>query len=70
MIKLARRQHQSVVILTPTGEEIRILVMDAFDGFARLGIEAPSDYETLIEELLPREGKPDNQEPAAKSFFA
>jgi hypothetical protein len=27
--------------------------MDAFDGFACLGFEAPSDYEVLIEELLP-----------------
>lgn len=54
MLKLARRQHQSVVIITPAGEQIKILVMDAFDGFARLGIEAPSNYETLIEELFPR----------------
>ena len=51
MFKLARRQHESVVILTPTGEEIKIVVMDAFDGFARLGIEAPSGYETLVEEM-------------------
>jgi len=52
MLKLARRQDQTVVIITPGGEEIKILVMDAFDNFARLGIEAPSDYEILIEELL------------------
>jgi sRNA-binding carbon storage regulator CsrA len=54
MLKLARREDQSLVIITPTGEEIKILVMDAFDGFARLGIETPTDYETFIEELLPR----------------
>lgn len=54
MLKLARREDQSLVIITPTGEEIKILVMDAFDGFARLGITAPSDYETIIEELIPR----------------
>jgi len=52
MFKLARRQDQSVVIITPAGEEIKILIMDAFNGFARLGIEAPPDYEILIEELL------------------
>ena len=52
MLKLARRQDQTVIIITPRGEEIKILVMDAFDNFARLGIEAPSDYEILIEELL------------------
>jgi sRNA-binding carbon storage regulator CsrA len=52
MLKLARRQDESVVVITPAGEEIKILIMDAFDGFARLGIEAPSDYEILIEELL------------------
>ena len=54
MLKLARRQDQSVVIITPAGEKIKVLIMDAFDNFARLGIDAPSDYEILIEELLPK----------------
>ena len=52
MLKLARREDESLVVISPTGEEIKILVMDAFDGFARIGIEAPSDYEILKEEFL------------------
>ena len=52
MLKLARREDESLVVITPTGEQIKILIMDAFDGFARLGIEAPSEYEILKEEFL------------------
>ena len=43
MLKLARRENESIVIITPSGEKIKFLVMDAFDGFARLGIDAPSE---------------------------
>ena len=52
MIKLARRQDESIVIITPAGDQIKFLVMDAFDGFARLGIEAPYEYKILKEEFL------------------
>lgn len=52
MLKLARREDESLVVITPAGEQIKILIMDAFDGFARLGIEAPSEYEILKEEFL------------------
>ena len=52
MLKLARRQDESLVVITPAGEQIKILIMDAFDGFARIGIEAPSEYEILKEEFL------------------
>jgi carbon storage regulator len=52
MLKLARREDESLVVITPAGEQIKILVMDAFDGFARLGIEVPSEYEILKEEFL------------------
>jgi len=70
MLKLARRQDQSVVIITPAGEEIKILIMDAFDNFARLGIDAPSDYEILIDELVPRFKEAIHQEPDSKSALA
>jgi carbon storage regulator CsrA len=53
MLILARRQEESIVITTPTGEEIKILVMDAYHGFARLGIDAPADYSIATDELLP-----------------
>jgi len=52
MLVLARRQEESIVITTPAGEEIKILVMDAYHGFAKLGIEAPADYRIMREELL------------------
>lgn len=52
MLKLARRQDESIVIITPTGEQINFLDMDAFDGFERLCIEAPSEYKILKEEFL------------------
>ena len=52
MLILARRQEESVVITTPAGEEIEILIMDAYHGFAKVGIEAPSDYKIFRKELL------------------
>ena len=52
MLILARRQDESIVITTPSGEEIKILIMDAYHGFAKLGIAAPSEYAILREELI------------------
>jgi len=51
MLVLARRQDESLIITTPAGEEIKILVMDAYHGFAKLGIDAPADFKILREEL-------------------
>jgi len=51
MLILARRQNESLIITTPNGEEIRILIMDAYHGFAKLGIDAPAEYLILREEL-------------------
>jgi len=55
MLKLARREDESIVVITPAGEQIKFLIMDAFDGFARLGIEAPPDYKIINEEFLTEE---------------
>ena len=52
MLVLARRQDESLIITTPSGEEIKILIMDAYHGFAKIGIEAPGDFKILREELL------------------
>jgi carbon storage regulator CsrA len=52
MLILARRQDESLIITTPSGEKIKILIMDAYHDFAKLGIEAPADYLILREELL------------------
>ena len=52
MLVLARQKNESIMITTPTGEEITIIVVDAAHGRARLGIDAPSDCVILREELL------------------
>ena len=51
MLVLARRTDESLIIITPSGEEIKIVIMDAYHGFAKLGIEAPAEYLILREEL-------------------
>ena len=52
MLILARRQDESVIITTSSGEEIKVLIIDAHNGFTKLGIQAPLNYEILREELL------------------
>ena len=52
MLVLSRRQEESIVITTPNGEEIHILVLDSTTDSTRLGIHAPSDYLITREELL------------------
>ena len=55
MLILARRKEECIVITTPTGEVIKILVMDAYHGFVKQGIDAPKEYKILREELLAKE---------------
>ena len=52
MLVLSRRQEESIVITTPYGEEIHILILDSTAVSTRLGIHAPSDYLISREELL------------------
>ena len=51
MLVLSRRQEESIVITTPYGEEIHILILDSTAVSTRIGIHAPSDYLISREEL-------------------
>lgn len=51
MLVLSRRQEESIIITTPGGEEIHILILDSTTNSTRLGIHAPSDYLISREEL-------------------
>ncbi len=52
MLVLARRPDEKLTIYTPSGEKIEILVTEARQGLARLGIKAPPKYVVLRDELL------------------
>ena len=52
MLVLARRPEEKLTIYIPTGEKIEILVTEARQGLARLGIKAPPNYVVLRDELL------------------
>jgi len=52
MLVLARRPEESLTIYAPNGEKIEILVTEARQGLARLGIKAPPKYVVLRDELL------------------
>ena len=51
MLVLSRRNEESIVITTPFGEEIHILILDSKHDSTRIGINAPSDYLISREEL-------------------
>jgi carbon storage regulator CsrA len=51
MLVLSRNHQESFTVITPSGEEIIIRVLDATRDKAMLGIEAPKDYLILREEL-------------------
>jgi carbon storage regulator CsrA len=52
MLVLARRPDEKLTIYTPSGDKIEILVTEARQGMARLGITAPPKYVVLRDELL------------------
>ena len=52
MLVLARRPDERLTIYTPGGDKIEILVTEARQGMARLGIKAPPRYVVLRDELL------------------
>ncbi len=51
MLVLSRKTHQSILI-RGKGGDIRVVVLEAEKGRLRLGIEAPSGYTIIREELL------------------
>jgi len=55
MLILARRNDESLIITTPNGEEIQIILMNAHRGSAQLGIQAPPDYIITRDELIKKQ---------------
>ncbi len=51
MLVLSRKTHQSILI-RGKGGDIRVVVLEGEKGRLRLGIEAPSGYTIIREELL------------------
>ncbi len=51
MLVLSRKTHQSILI-RGKGGDIRVIALEAEKGRLRLGIEAPSGYTIIREELL------------------
>jgi len=51
VLTLSRRQDESIIIQTPDGDEIRILVHDFASNSIKLSIDASRDYVIHREEL-------------------
>jgi carbon storage regulator CsrA len=50
MLVLSRRLSESVVITTPSGERIRVIINRVDGKVVKLAIEAPKDYSVSREE--------------------
>ncbi len=51
MLVISRKKHQSILI-RGKGGDIRVVALEAEKGKLRLGIEAPTGYTIIREELL------------------
>lgn len=51
MLVLGRKLQEAVIVHLPDGREIRVVLVSAAGGQARLGFEAPQDIEIAREEL-------------------
>lgn len=60
LLVLSRRAREWVTITTPSGETIRVCVVDVDRGKVRLGFDAAKDVAIMRDELLP----PEAAEPA------
>lgn len=54
MITITRRIGESIIIETPAGEQMRVMVLSVDGIQVRLGIEAPAEVTVLREELVDR----------------
>ena len=52
MLILARKQGESLILKTPDGTQIKVVILGTKNGLARIGVDAPSDIEILRDELL------------------
>lgn len=44
MLVLARREQEEIIVTSPQGEELRILVVEIRPGLVRLGLNAPRTW--------------------------
>ena len=52
MLILERKTDEAIIITTPSGDTIEINMLDTSRGRAKIGINAPHDYEILRDELI------------------
>ena len=52
MLVLARKQSESLILKTPDGKQIKVLILGTKNGQAKIGVDAPSDIINLRDELL------------------
>jgi carbon storage regulator len=52
MLILTRRPGESLIIETPTGKQITVIVLGVKGNQVRIGTEAPDDIAIVREELL------------------
>ncbi len=52
MLVLSRKRGENVVVVTPSGEQITICVIEIRGDRARMGFEAPKEYAIHREELM------------------
>jgi len=52
MLTLSRHEEEAIIIQTPDGDEIRIVLHDLNKGSTKISIDAPKDYAIHREELL------------------
>ena len=54
MLILTRRVGKTIIIETPAGEHIKVVVLGVKGNQVRIGTEAPDDISIVREELLER----------------
>ncbi|MFC1772643.1 carbon storage regulator [Pseudomonadota bacterium] len=52
MLILTRRPGESIIIELPTGEQIKVVVLEAKGNQIRIGTDAPETITIMREELL------------------
>jgi carbon storage regulator CsrA len=63
VLVLTRKHQQAVVLTLEDGREITVLVIEARDGKARLGFEAPDAVRILRDELTAHDAAPTAAQP-------
>jgi|JI10StandDraft_1071094.scaffolds.fasta_scaffold02263_27 carbon storage regulator len=54
MLVLSRFRDEKIIVQTPSGEEVTIMVVDVRGDKVRLGVEAPASWPVHREEVLER----------------